>query len=147
MIGKNRRLINPLTGTDVFGKIPEIIFRKTDFFQEGLIYLKHGDHYGANRGFGAVHIWAEHENVLRDLGYTTIDDVPNFVSKIIQEHAPIHCEFNNMKGNHRIAVLKSSIGVAYLEHRTDGDNNIFYSVVTAFTKGKAHGPQIGTVCK
>lgn len=141
---KNNFLINPNTGTHVFGKIPEIKHRK-DYFQRGEIYLRHGEHRGLNRGFGAVHIWEAHEKQLITLGYQSIDDIPRFVSGIIQPGVPIHCEFSGI-GKHRISIVKSSIGTAYLEERQDKNNETFYSVVTAFTAGKTHGTLIGTVC-
>ena len=141
---KNDFLINPNTKTHVFGEIPEIIIRK-NYFQRGEIYLREGEHIGINRGFGAVHIWEAHEKQLITLGYQSIEDVPRFVSNIILPGAPIHCEFSGI-GKHRISIVKSSIGVAYLEERQNRYNETFYSVVTAFMAGRTHGTLIGTVC-
>lgn len=141
---KNDFLKNPNTNTHIFGEIPEIITGKS-YFQRGEIYLREGEHIGINRGFGAVHIWEAHEKQLTKLGYQSIADVPKFVSDIIFPGAPIHCEFSGI-GKHRISIIKSSIGVAYLEERQNKNNEIFYSVVTAFIAGRTHGTLIGTVC-
>lgn len=116
-----------------------------DEFEEGFVQLRKGKHIGPNKGFGVEHIWAEHSYELKQLGYNSEEEVSKFVADLIKTNAPIYCEFNNPRGNHRIAVVKATIGIAYLERRTTGDNSIVYSVVTAFTKGKAHGTKIGTV--
>ncbi|EKF9707696.1 TPA: hypothetical protein PMC41_003348 [Vibrio cholerae] len=136
--------MNPKTNALVFGSIPEISFRGS-FFIGADIFLRYGEHRGVNRGFGAVHIWAEHSKDLIELGYPTRDDVARFVSDLIRPRCPIYCEFNNPRGNHRLAVLKTAIGVVYLEQTYNQENEPFYSVVTAFPKGKAHGTQIGSV--
>ena len=145
MPSKNTFILNPKTGDYVFGIIPEINYRG-DFFPEGEIKLRHGEHKGPNRGFGVTHIWAEHAKELTDKGYVNIDDVAKYLSDLIGPGSPIYCEFNSMRGNHRIAVLRSSVGVVFLEQKSDAYNNIFYSVVTAFRKTKAHGTRIGSVC-
>jgi hypothetical protein len=88
----------------------------------------------------------EHDKELIALGFQTKDEVAKFVASIIRSGTPLFCEFNNLRGKHRVTALKSSIGVAILEQKQNATNEIFYSVVTAFTKGKAHGTQIGTVC-
>ena len=143
MQDKNKFLINPKTETLIFGKIPEIkIHHPQHIFEEGLIYLRHGEHIRANRGFGACHIWEAHRKELESMGYTSFEQVPEFVSNIILPGVPIHCEFSNLKGNHRITVLRSQIGIAILEKKLN--NNIpMYSVVTAFNRKQAHGTLIG----
>lgn len=54
---KNSTIINPITGTPVFGVFPEIIKHG---FPSGNIYLRYGAHMGKNKGFGLIHIWEEH---------------------------------------------------------------------------------------
>lgn len=78
------------------------------------------------------------------MGYKTIEDVPIFVSEIIRQGAPIYCEFSGI-GKHRISVVTSLKGIAYIEERQDENNEVFYSVVTAFLATKKHGTLIGTV--
>jgi hypothetical protein len=142
---KNTFLINPNTGTPIFGQIPEMIDKRYRF-ESGQIKLRYGKHHGKNRGFGVEHIWIEHEKELIALGYQTMEDVPRFVSEIIRPQMPIHCEFDNPNGNHRITIVKSTVGTAILERKPDENNRIFYSVVTAFKGRHAHGTKIGTVC-
>jgi hypothetical protein len=141
---KNTLIENPKTNTNVYGLIPYINFRKNDEFSAGEIVLRYGEHRGPNKGFGVAHIWAEHASDLKKIGYHNIKDVAKFISDAITPRSPIYCEFNNMKGNNRIAVLKTSVGIVYLELKKDGHNKEFYSVVTAFPKGKARGTQIGS---
>ena len=145
MSNKNTFITNPATATLIFGKIPEIYHGK-DYFPSGNIYLRNGEHRGINHGFGVEHIWAEHDKELIALGFQVGGEVAKFVASIIRSGTPLFCEFNNLRGKHRVTALKSSIGVAILEQKQNATNEIFYSVVTAFTKGKAHGTQIGTVC-
>lgn len=142
---KNILLINPSTKTHVFGEIPEMTGKK-HYFERGEIKLRHGKHRGINKGFGAEHIWIQHEKELIALGYHSIEDVPKFVSEIIRPRMPIHCAFDDPRGNHRITIIKSTVGVAILGRETDENNGIFYSVITAFKGRHAHGTQIGSVC-
>ncbi len=120
-------------------------YGKTEF-PEGIIKLRQGKHFGPNRGFGIVHIWKEHAMALKKIGYDNSTNVPRFIADIIKPNSPIHCEFNNLKGKHKIAVVRSTLGIVILEKKQDGDNIVFYSVVTAFDKKFAHGTKIGTVC-
>ncbi|CAN8140388.1 conserved hypothetical protein [uncultured Thiomicrorhabdus sp.] len=117
-----------------------------DYFEEGTVELRKGKHIGPNRGFGAEHIWAEHHVELKKMGFEAKEDVPKFVAKVISTGAPIYCEFSHPGGNHRVTVVKNKDGhIAILERKNTEYNNTIYSVVTAFTKGKAHGTRIGTV--
>ena len=114
--------------------------------EEGVIVLKRGKHTGHNRGFGAEHIWEQHQVELKAMGFHSKNDVPRFVSNIFQSGSHIHCEFNDPGGNHRITVIKNREGqLAILEKRYTSTNSVYYSVVTAYTKGKAHGTRIGTM--
>lgn len=137
---KNTKLVNPQTGDFFFGYIPDM--PKHDI-REGGIILRYGEHKGANKGFGVAHIWAEHKTELSRMGFDTEEKVPDFINKIIVPETPIYCEFNDLRGNHRLAVLRTIYGLVILEPRWDQDNNRIYSVVTAYTKKSAHGVQIG----
>jgi hypothetical protein len=136
---KNHSVNNPQTGTPSFGVFPEINFRGTKF-EAGHIYLRYGKHIGPNRGFGVDHIWAEHFQ-----GILTVEDalreVSEYVSSILQHGGAIHSEFE-MKI--RCMVFKSKKGLVILEPKLDGQNNTYYSVVTAFN-GQAKGPRIGAL--
>ena len=143
-MGQNTLVQNPNTNTYEFGVIPYMI-KGHDEFSEGIIQLRIGKHIGPNKGFGVEHIWIEHNKELIKLGYKTKNDVPQFLADLIKPRAPIYCEFNDMRGNHRIAVVRSVLGVAYLERKFGANNEVIYSVVTAFTKKNAAGTKIGSV--
>ena len=114
ILSKNTLIQNPYTGDYKFGVIP---YMKSGYeeFNEGFVQLRLGKHFGPHKGFGVNHIWAEHKIQMRSLGYHSKDDVSKFVADLIQPKCPIYCEFDDPRGNHRIAVVKSSLGVAYLE--------------------------------
>lgn len=78
------------------------------------------------------------------MGYTSEDDAARYVGDILKSGSKIYCEFSSLR-NERVAVLKSHIGSAIIEHRIDGQNNTFYSVITAYKQGrrKPHGQLIG----
>lgn len=137
---KNRYVVNPVSLTPSFGTFPTINSRGIVFL-EGEIYLKHGEHTAANRGFGREHIWAEHQRYLIENGYPSKEEVARYVADIIQPNASIHSEFEQLR-NKRVQVVKSAVGLVVLEERLDGANVNFYSVITAY-RGKAKGPKIG----
>lgn len=139
---KNEWLLLP-NGKKSFGLIPEIN-SKGALIPDGKIYLKSGRHIGPNRGFGAEHIWKEHSKEMKKAGYENAEDVPAYVSEIIQTGSSIHCEFNRLKGFQRLAILRGSKGTAILKYKGQYPNG-HYSVVTAFSGNKKHGPKIGTV--
>lgn len=140
---KNDLLINPISGDHIFGYIP---FLSKVGFESGPIYLKAGDHWAPTKGFGAKHIWERHQTELVTLGFKSIDDVPAFLVTIILPGTQLYCEFNDIKGNPRLAALRTRAGVAFIERQIGSRNEVYYSVVTAFTKGKANGTLVGAVC-
>ncbi|UUA75275.1 hypothetical protein [Cellvibrio sp. QJXJ] len=139
-ITKNTKIIHPVTGVHEFGAIPEIIKpEKKLHIEGGNIYLKHGEHIAKNRGFGVNHIWIEHSDQLIKLGYSTIDDVPRYVSEIIVAGASIH-----VADYRRPTVLRSAKGIVILELKLVG-NSCEYSVVTAYPQKYAHGSIVGNI--
>lgn len=132
---------NPKTGTPVFGVIPEIDHENASL-PEGEVFLRYGEHIGANRGFGVAHIWAEHKQDLKRLGHDSEEGVAHFVSDIVVSGALLYTE---MAGSINVAVLQNDIGLAILEQRADGKGKPYYSVVTAYIKREAHGTLIGSV--
>lgn len=139
---KNQFVVNPVSLTPSFGTFPEINSRGV-VFSEGEIYLKYGEHRGANRGFGLEHIWAEHQRHLIANGYLEKKDVARYIADIIRPKASIHSEFASIR-NARVQVVRSAVGMAVLEERFDGSNMPIYSVITAYL-GKAQGPKIGAL--
>lgn len=136
-------LNNPVSGTLIFGVIDAMKSRGV-CIEGGEIRLKRGRHGGPYSGFGAAHIWAEHEQELRQRGFLRLDDVPAYVASIIQPGAPVFCEFAQMRGAPRLTVVRSPTGMAVLQlFQTRGSPH--YSVVTAYSNAKAHGTRVGTV--
>jgi hypothetical protein len=143
---KNHLIPHPVTGSDYYGYVP-LIHSNGETIEPGAIVLKIGRHISVNKGFGANHIWSEHEKELRNLDYSGRAGVSEFVSKIIRVGTPIHCEFNCIRGNHRPTVLRSRYGIAVLEKERLIDGTFRYSVVTAYTKKYAEGSCIGKIEK
>lgn len=137
----NTLIIHPTNGTYYFGMIPEKIVRGI-LVPGAPIVLKLGRHSGRG-GFGARYIWARHEKEIRAKGHTCIEDVSKYVAEIVRPGSPIFCEFAQLR-DMRVTIVRTSIGVAVLEHKEMGDDR-HYSVVTAFAQRNAHGTRIGTV--
>lgn len=135
-------LLHHPSGRADFGIVPEASSRDTTI-PEGPILLFEGEHTGPNRGFGAAHIWAEHQREMARLGLMTYDDVPAFVAEIVRAGSPIFYEGPYGRAL-KVAVVRSSAGTAILQavHRRDG---VIWSVVTAYAGNKTHGTRIGTV--
>lgn len=114
-------------------------------FPTGKIVLKHGEHKGANRGFGVIHILAEHKADLTKFGLSHDETgVTLYVEMILQSRARIFSEFNNLRGNHRPMIVYSRIGTVILE-RQEISGQIVYSIVTAFGRTSPRGSQIGVM--
>lgn len=114
-------------------------------FPTGQIVLKHGEHKGANRGFGVIHILAEHKADLTRFGLSHDETgVTLYVEMILQSGARIFSEFNNLRGNHRPMIVYSRIGTVILE-RQEISGQIVYSIVTAFGRTSPRGSQIGVM--
>ena len=139
---QNQKLSLP-SGQQSFGQIPEIV-SKGILIPEGSIFLKVGKHFGPNRGFGATHIWAEHSKEMARAGFESFEDVPKYVNQIIRTGSAIHCEFAQLKGYNRLTILRNASGTAILEYKGQYPNG-HYSIVTAFSGNKKHGPKVGTV--
>lgn len=137
----NTLIPHPTNGTCYFGVIPEKTVRGI-LVPGAPIVLKLGRHSGRG-GFGVRHIWARHERELLSRGHTCIDDVPKYVADIVRPGSPIFCEFQQIR-EMRVTVVRTSTGVAVLEHKAIGEDR-HYSVVTAFSQRNAHGTRIGTV--
>ena len=142
----NQCVLHP-TGGSIYGSVPEMNSRGI-ILPGGDIQLRIGNHFGPHNGFGVRHIWAEHEVEMRAHGYEVVSDVPKFVARVITIGSPIYCEFNNIRGNHNVAVLKSSIGTAILQPKRagpDADSEWIYSVVSVFTRTSTRGTLVGNV--
>lgn len=114
-----------------------------DIIPEGEIQLRHGRHWGPNKGFGAAHIWAEHQKEMQQAGFTIREQVADYVASIVQTGSAIYYE----GGHHtrqKITIIRSSVGTAVLELKHEGQTAI-WSVVTAYSRKNANGTRIGAV--
>lgn len=140
---KNELILDPRSGGPIFGQFPEISFQNITF-EAGPIYLRYGEHIAVGRGWGFEHIWKS-----RFPTALTKDDatplVTGLVGGILISGAAIHHEYGLGSQSARTSVFRSRHGVAIIERRTDGKNNVFYSVVTAFSATKVNGPKIGSI--
>lgn len=93
------------------------------------VRLHVGRHFGKNRGFGLVHIEAEHGSQIREKGLT----VEQFVAGILDGAAKIYAGDGTRLTIHN---ERSPYGNAYVELRNDGG---YYSVVTAFSEQRPRG--------
>lgn len=125
------------------GYFPELNEKYRLDFPAGKIVLKQGEHRGPNRGFGVVHILAEHKSDLTKYNLNhSAEGVARYVKSILHPGAKIYSEFASVRGFHRPTVIWSLVGTIVLE-RQEIDGEIFYSVVTAFGGKNAKGTQIG----
>lgn len=110
----------------------------------GEIRLFRGRHTGPNRGFGAEHIWAEHEREMIAAGFLCFADVAGYVATIVREDTPVFFGDHNWRTLRAMAV-RSRTGTAIVEHRTPRGEDAHWSVITAFSGTKTHGTRVGTV--
>ena len=110
----------------------------------GEIRLFRGRHTGPNRGFGAVHIWAEHKREMAALGFDAYDDVAGFVATIVRQGTPVFFGDRNWRAL-RVMAVRSRSGTGILEHREPRDGDAHWSIVTAYTGTRTHGTRVGTV--
>ncbi|WP_156312135.1 hypothetical protein [Methylobacterium platani] len=77
-------------------------------------------------------------------GFDAESDVVHYVASIIVPGAPIYCEFTRMRDT-RLTVVRSSTGMAILQHQPHGQIGPCYSIVTAYSGKNPHGTRIGKV--
>ena len=135
-------LINPRSGSYIFGNVPQIK-SKNDIIPTGDIFLFQGKHVGPNRGFGAIHIWREHAKEMAQIGLTSFDEVPNFVSNIVQIGTPLYFG-DRYSRKIRLMAVRHVSGTAILECIQRNDGTI-WSIVTAFSGRNTNGTRVGSV--
>lgn len=140
---KPNALVEHPSGSLSFGVIPEMPHFG---LPGGEIYLRVGEHFGPNRGFGVRHVWEAHQGDLLKLNCMSIDGVASHIAQMIVPGAPIYCEFKEQKGGHRVAVLKTSMGTLILEPRNER-RGFGYYVVTWYPQRRAHGTLVGKVTR
>lgn len=144
----NHQIPHPITGHEHWGKVKVTSKHLTQ--PGGPIILRAGKHIGPHKGFGIRHIWAERGQELQTWGYPSIYTVPNFINEIIQDKAKIVCEFNAMRVNERLIVMKGRKGCVVLEAREEIPKNneepeLLYSIVTAYRGRNPSGQLVATI--
>lgn len=138
----NQFLINPITENISFGEILDVTTRGV-FIPAGQVRLLTGRHIGPNKGFGAAHIWSEHQLEMEDRGFAGINDVPAYVASIVAQGTPLFFSGDNMR-HIRLVAVRSSRGTAVLEFK-DRREGAIWSVVTAYSGTRTHGTRVGAV--
>ena len=138
----NSAILNPATGTPVFGTFPAISIPRV-CFAGGPIYLRFGKHFGKG-GWGLEHIWKARFGYIPDLA-TAQPLVTGLVCSILKPGTAIHYEAELGARSKRCSAFSSSQGVVVVEERADGQNQAFYSIVTAFPSRNVHGFRIGSL--
>ena len=127
---KNNKVLNPESGTLVFGKIPD----NPTGIPSGLIYLRLG--YignGATRkgAFGARHIREKHKT---DLSILKPEDVPKTLADILVAGVDILYEDSN-----KPVVLNTRQGLVSLQLKKDPNGSNEYSIVSAYGRKDSRG--------
>lgn len=128
------------------GNFPTLSANYSTDFPAGLIVLRHGNHKSFGKGFGYIHILAEHTEDLTLHGLSHDETgVIAYIQLIISSGAQIHCEFSDLRGNHRPLIINFRVGTVVLEKKIL-NGTICYSVVTAFGRKKNPlGQKIGVI--
>jgi len=137
---QNALILHP-AGSESYGTIPEM----PNFgLRGGDIFLRAGVHLAAGRGFGVRHIWEAHQTDLAKYGCCSIDQVAQHIANMIVHKAFIYCEFRQMRGEHRLTVMKTPTGSLVLEPRNER-RGFGYYVVTWFPRRNPIGTRVGQV--
>ena len=140
---KENVLVSHPSGSFSFGTIPEM---PKFALPGGEIYLRVGVHKGDNKGYGIRHIWEAHQKDLSRYGCAGIEGVPAHIAKMIVPGAPIYCEFRELRGHHRLAVMKTPTGSLVLDPRHER-RGFGYYVVTWYPKRRLDGTLVGRVAR
>lgn len=145
------RVINPISNTDVFGIIPALTLNSQ---KDGIIntaqapiHLVAGRHIGPNSGYGVAHIWAEHEKEILQAGFTSQNDVPAYVQRILTAPGLIYFEDRKIK-RLRVNTVRIVTGTVILEYvRTviDKVETPHWTVVTAYSNTRTAGVVVGRI--
>lgn len=146
-----KRVISPLSNTDVFGIIPSLSLNSQ---HKGIIttvsapiHLVEGKHIGPNSGFGVAHIWAEHEKEIIQSGFSNQSDVPAYVQNILTTPGLIY--FEDRKSTRlRVNTVRIVTGTVILEYVRTVINKVetpHWSVVTAYSNTRTAGVVVGQI--
>ena len=130
----------------VVGDFPTIKAPNTEEFPTGEIVLKYGDHLTQSRGYGYVHILAEHTADLdkHKLPHN-IEGVLEYIRMIIKPGAGVYTEFFMSKNKYIPTIFWTKVGIVILQREELPNGTNRYSVITAYGKQSPVGQKIGTI--
>lgn len=138
---RNQELVCPIGKTTVFARVPEIQVRGGPTFPAGDVFLRYGEHFGYNNGFGFQHIWREHFHHITDHD-AAMEEVRLRIAKILRPST--HIYYDNTHRKPRPNVFRLHVGVVILEMRAGAVPH--YSIITGgFNPAKAKGSLIGAL--
>lgn len=135
---KNRLITSPVSGTSIFCTIPTFTGDGKPIAASP-VYLKEGEHRAIHNGFGVWHAWVGHFGHCTNYAQAELE-VAAYVAAALVSGAEIYWQ-----GNNKCAVLQCGEKLVILELSTDGSNNSYFSVVTAYDKQQAQGTLVGTL--
>jgi len=138
----NQFLTHPEHGGIRFGDVPEMKSRGFVLLG-GEIRLQMGRHIGPHRGWGANHIWAEHQLEMERKGFLSYEDVPAYVASIVREGTPLVFDGQTF-GHIKLMAVRATAGMAVLGLRERREGPI-WTVITAYDSNKPHGTRVGAV--
>lgn len=138
----NQFLTHPVSGCIRFGDVPEMKSRGI-ILLGGEIRLQTGKHTGPHKGWGANHIWAEHEREMAKKRFMSINDVPAYVASIIRVGTPLIFDGQTL-GNIKLMAVQATSGMAILGLRERREGAI-WTIITAYDSNKPHGTRVGSV--
>ena len=136
----NHFLWNPISGSRSFGFIQSAKVGQTDI-PSGLIRLEPGNHWGPHKGFGAKHIWAEHQSDMKKAGFLSDDQVSAYVAGIVCVQATLFFEGGDLTGR-KVTAVKSTKGIGILGYR---ENAGYWRIVTVYGRKQASGTRFGVI--
>jgi hypothetical protein len=135
---KNRLITSPVSGTLIFCTIPTFM-ADGNSIAASPVYLKEGEHRALHSGFGVWHAWVGHFAHCTTYAQAELE-VAEYVAAALVCGAEIYWQ-----GNKKCAVLQCGQRLVILELSTDGSNNTYFSVVTAYDKQQAQGTLVGAL--
>lgn len=136
-----QQLVCPIGKTPVFARVPRISVRGGPTFPAGDVFLRYGEHFGYNNGFGFQHIWREHFHHIKDHD-AAMEAVRNAIAGILRPTAPIF--YDATRAGNRAAVHRLHAGIVIIQMRAGAPPH--YSVVTGgFNPAKTKGSLVGAL--
>lgn len=131
-MGRNTKLINPVTGRFCFGVVPEIRSIGTERAPICLLKGFHvGGKAGQGSGFGEAHILEAHAKEVMVSGCASVGE---YIARYVCPGVPV-CSEGGYSRNERVIAMRHSGTIVVLEYR-HGRDAPFWSIVTAYIRGR-----------